>query len=152
MQEHPSPEREFDIDDKPQQIPVVVEPVAASDERVIRANRDHLLLARTLGASRRQLFAKFILPSAVPTIFAGLQLGLTYSFLTAVVGEMLSGATGLGAKLAVTLATYRTDDFFAALFLLALVATALSNAMRLVERRLLRWRQYELSGLRTPDA
>jgi NitT/TauT family transport system permease protein len=116
------------------------------------ANRDHLLLARTLGASRRQLFAKFILPSAVPTIFAGLQLGLTYSFLTAVVGEMLSGATGLGAKLAVTLATYRTDDFFAALFLLALVATALSNAMRLVERRLLRWRQYELSGLRTPDA
>jgi NitT/TauT family transport system permease protein len=116
------------------------------------ANRDHLLLAKTLGATRRQLFIKFILPSAVPTIFAGLQLGLTYSFLTAVVGEMLSGATGLGAKLQVTLATYRTDDFFAALFLLAIVATALSGAMRLVERRLLRWRQFELSGLRTTDA
>jgi NitT/TauT family transport system permease protein len=111
------------------------------------ASRDHLLLAKTLGATRRQLFAKFILPAAVPTIFAGLQLGLTYSFLTAVVGEMLSGASGIGAQLQVTLATYRTDDFFASMLLLAVVATALSGAMRLIERRLLRWRRYELSGL-----
>ncbi|WEX12059.1 ABC transporter permease [Chelativorans sp. AA-79] len=114
------------------------------------AIRDHLLLARTLGASRFQLFVKFILPSAVPTIFAGLQLGLTYSFLTAVVGEMLSGAVGLGAQLQITLATYRTADFFAALLLLAIVATVLSGLMRLAERRLLRWRQFEQGGVASP--
>jgi NitT/TauT family transport system permease protein len=111
------------------------------------ASRDHLLLARTLGANRRVLFTKFILPSAVPTIFAGLQLGLTYSFLTAVVGEMLSGAQGLGARLQVTLNTYRTADFFASLVMLAVIATALSGAMRLIESHLLRWRRYELGGL-----
>lgn len=114
------------------------------------ASRDHLLLARTLGASRVQLFTKFILPSAVPTIFAGLQLGLTYSFLTAVVGEMLSGAVGLGAQLQITLATYRTDDFFAALLLLAIVATALSGLMRLIESRLLHWQQFEQGGAASP--
>jgi NitT/TauT family transport system permease protein len=115
------------------------------------ANPDHLLLARTLGANRRVLFTKFILPSAAPTVFAGLQLGLTYSFLTAVVGEMLSGATGMGAQLQIELGTYRTADFFASLFLLALVATALSAVMRMVERHLLRWRQFELSGLRQSE-
>jgi NitT/TauT family transport system permease protein len=111
------------------------------------ASRDHLLLAKTLGATPRQLFVKFVLPAAVPTIFAGLQLGLTYSFLTAVVGEMLTGSMGLGAQLQIMLTTYRTEQFFAALVLLAIVATALSASMRLVERRLLRWRIYEMRGL-----
>jgi NitT/TauT family transport system permease protein len=39
-------------------------------------NPDHITLARTLGASGRQIFAKFVLPSAVPVIFNGLRLGL----------------------------------------------------------------------------
>lgn len=111
------------------------------------ASRDHLLLAKTLGASRWQLFAKFVFPAAVPTIFAGLQLSLTYAFLTAVVGEMLTGSDGLGALLQITLSAFRTADFFAALLLLVIVATAISAAMRAAERYLLRWQQYELRGL-----
>lgn len=111
------------------------------------ANRDHLLLAKTLGATPRQQFEKFVLPSAIPTIFAGLQIGLTYSFLTAVVGEMLTGALGLGARLQITLTTYQTDKFFAALILLAIVATVMSGAMRAIERRMLHWRSFEMRGL-----
>ncbi|PRZ43976.1 NitT/TauT family transport system permease protein [Antricoccus suffuscus] len=111
------------------------------------ANRDHLLLAKTLGAKRFTLFRKFVLPSAVPTTFAGLQLALTYAFLSAVVGEMLSGSSGLGAVLQLALTSYRTEDFFATLLLLVVVATIFSGVMRLVERRILRWKQYELQGV-----
>ncbi|MFE7420309.1 ABC transporter permease [Rhodococcus sp. NPDC057529] len=111
------------------------------------ANRDHLLLAKTLGARRMILFRKFVLPSAVPTIFAGLQLALTYAFLSAVVGEMLSGSTGLGASMQLSLTSYRTADFFAALILLVIVATTFSGVMRIIERRQLHWKSYELQGL-----
>lgn len=107
------------------------------------ADSDHLLLATTLGATRRQLFRTFILPSAVPTIFAGLQLGLTYAFLGAVVSEMLSGSSGLGAQLTITLSTFQTPDFFATLLLLVIVATAISLAVRRLERRILRWQHFE---------
>lgn len=111
------------------------------------ANRDHLLLAKTLGAKRFTLFLKFVLPSAVATIFAGLQLALTYAFLSAVVGEMLSGSSGLGANMQLSLSSYRTADFFAALALLVIVATAFSGIMRLIEGKLLHWKSYELQGL-----
>lgn len=111
------------------------------------ANRDHLLLAKTLGAGQFTLFRRFVLPSAVPPIFAGLQLGLTYAFLAAVVGEMLTGSTGLGAQLQIALSSYRTDDFFAVLLFLVIIATMLSGVMRLLERRILRWRRHELRGL-----
>lgn len=111
------------------------------------ANRDHLLLAKTLGARRMTLFRKFVLPSAVPTIFAGLQLALTYAFLSAVVGEMLSGSTGLGASMQLALTSYRTADFFAALILLVIVATTFSGIMRIIERKQLHWKSYEMQGL-----
>jgi NitT/TauT family transport system permease protein len=110
-------------------------------------NRDMLVLARTLGAGQLKTLWTFVIPSAVPTIFAGLQLGLTYALLSAVVGEMLTGGDGLGAQLALDLAAYRTADFFAELLMLAVVATALSSAMQMLEAYLLRWRQYELRGL-----
>lgn len=110
------------------------------------ANRDLLLLARTLGASRAVRFRKFVLPSATPTIFAGLQLNLTYAFLGAVVAEMLTGSQGLGGYLAFTLNTFKTTDFFGALVLLAIIAVAFASLMRGLERYLLRWRTFELAG------
>ncbi|WP_239010624.1 MULTISPECIES: ABC transporter permease subunit [Rhodococcus] len=112
------------------------------------ASRDHLLLARTLGAKRFELFGKFVFPSAVPAIFAGLQLALTYSFLAAVIGEMLSGSTGLGAVIQRAVSSYQTVLSFACLLRLILIATALSTVMLVVERYLLRWQQIEFRGLR----
>jgi NitT/TauT family transport system permease protein len=111
------------------------------------ASRDHLLLGATLGVRRFELFRLFILPSALPSIFAGLQLGLTYSFLTAVVAEMLSGGSGIGAQLVTTAASYEMASFFAFLVALVIVATGLSVIMRGLESQLLRWRKVELEGL-----
>lgn len=111
-------------------------------------NRDHLLLSRSLGASRAERFFKFVLPSATPAIFAGLQLALTYAFLGAVVGEMLSGSQGLGGYLALEMGTFNTTAFFGGLVLLIIVALIVSRGVQLIENRLLRWRAAELRGTR----
>lgn len=112
------------------------------------ASRDQLLLARVLGASRTKLYLRFLLPSAVPSIFVGLQLGLTYSFMGAVIGEIITGGQGLGAQIAVYSSTYDSADVFADLLLMAIVATLLSGVIDLLEARLLRWRRYELRAAR----
>jgi NitT/TauT family transport system permease protein len=109
-------------------------------------NRDHLLLARALGAGRAARFRKFVLPAAAPAIFAGLQLALTYAFLGAVVGEMLSGSQGLGGYLALKMGTFDTTAFFGGLVLLILAALVVAGAVRAVEHRVLRWRVHELRG------
>jgi ABC-type nitrate/sulfonate/bicarbonate transport system permease component len=104
-------------------------------------DRDHLLLARALGASRLQVFLKFVVPSAVPSIFNGLQLGFVYGMLGTVASEMLAGEHGLGVLLTRQAALFQTDDYFATLMLLALATTAISGTMEFIRRRLLRWQR-----------
>ena len=104
-------------------------------------DRDHLLLARAMGASRLQVFLKFVVPSAVPSIFNGLQLGFVYGMLGTVASEMLAGEHGLGVLLTRQAALFQMDDYFATLMLLALATTAISGTLEFVRRRLLRWQR-----------
>lgn len=102
-------------------------------------DRDHLLLARAMGASRAQVFLKFVVPSAIPSIFTGLQLGFVYGMLGTVAGEMLAGEAGLGVVLTRQAALFQMDGYFATLALLAIITTSISGILEIVRRRLLRW-------------
>jgi NitT/TauT family transport system permease protein len=104
-------------------------------------DRDHLLLARALGATRLQVFLKFVIPSAIPSIFAGLQLGFVYGMLGTVASEMLASESGLGVVLTRQAALFEMNGYFATLLLLALTSTLISGALELLRRRLLRWQQ-----------
>lgn len=101
---------------------------------------DHLILARTLGASTTQVFLRITLPGAVPTIFAGLRLGLIYALLGVIAGEILAAQHGLGQALSYLAGTFQIDGVFAVLLLLALVGSSLTWIMSGIEARLLRWR------------
>ena len=103
-------------------------------------NPDHITLARTLGASGFQVFRKFVLPSAVPVIFNGLRLGLVYSLLGVVGGEIIASEHGLGQALQLLAASFKTNGVFAIIILLALVSVCIMTAMNWLENRLLRWR------------
>jgi NitT/TauT family transport system permease protein len=104
-------------------------------------DRDHLLLARALGATRLQVFLKFVVPSAVPSIFAGLQLGFVYGMLGTVASEMLAGEAGLGVLLTRQAAVFQMDEYFATLMLLALATTAISGTLEIIRQHLLKWQR-----------
>lgn len=53
-------------------------------------------LMKSLGASRGRIYRSVIVPSALPSIFAGLEMALLFSFLAAVAGEFVASARGLG--------------------------------------------------------
>lgn len=110
-------------------------------------SRDHLLLAKTLGVSRYQLFVKFMIPSAAPTLFAGYQLGLSYAFLSAVIAEIITGGSGLGADISVYQTQYNTTYLFDDLIVMCIVASLLAGLMALAERRVLAWQQLEFRGV-----
>jgi NitT/TauT family transport system permease protein len=102
-------------------------------------DRDHVLLARALGASRLQLFLKFVVPSAVPSIFTGLQLGFVYGMLGTVASEMLAGEAGLGVVLTRQAALFEMNGYFATLILLGIMTTTISTMLEIIRVRLLRW-------------
>lgn len=101
--------------------------------------QDFLTLTRTLGARPSQIFIHITLPSAIPTIFSGLRLGLIYAMLGVVAGEIIGAEVGLGQRLSYLAGSFETNGVFAVLALLSLLGTSITWIMSLIEARLLEW-------------
>jgi len=106
---------------------------------IMSADPDHLRLASVMGMSRFQRFRMILLPVAVPSIFAGLRLGLVYSLLGVVTAELIASQHGLGALVVYYSAVFNITGIYAILIVLAVIAGLLNMVMVTGERVLLRW-------------
>ena len=102
------------------------------------------------GASRRQVLWHLKLPSALPYILGGLQIGGGLSLIGAVVAEIAAGSAGAGSGLAYRIAEsgYRLNipRMFAALLLLSVAGIAIFYALSFVNHLALRrWHESALS-------
>lgn len=99
-----------------------------------------ILAARDLGASNRQIIRMVLLPSAVPSIFAGVRLGLGVSIILVVAAEMVVGKVGLGARLYLAGQILETEQVFAVLIVLAILGVAVTKIQDLIDIWLNQWR------------
>ena len=81
-----------------------------------------------------------LLPSAVPSIFAGVRLGLGVSIILVVAAEMVVGKVGLGARLYLAGQVLETEQVFAVLIVLAILGVAVTKAQDFIDVRLNQWR------------
>jgi NitT/TauT family transport system permease protein len=95
---------------------------------------------RSMEANRWQIFRYLEAPAALPVIFGGLRVGVTLSVIGAVVGEFVSGSTGLGALVSIAKANFDVELMFVALLWLIVLGlvyyAAASLAHRLAEGRI----------------
>ena len=103
-------------------------------------NADFVKVARSFGASDRQIFLTVALPSSVPLLLTGLRLGLGHALVGIVVGEMYGATHGLGFLIATSGARFQTDKLMVGIILIASAGIALTELLRLIERRFERWR------------
>jgi NitT/TauT family transport system permease protein len=103
-------------------------------------NADFVNVARSFGASDRQIFLTVALPSSVPLLLTGLRLGLGHALVGIVVGEMYGATHGLGFLIATAGARFQTDKLMVGIILIAGAGVALTELLRLIERRFEQWR------------
>lgn len=89
--------------------------------------------ARLDGAGRWSLLRHIEAPLALPTVLAGLRTSLTLSITGAVVGEFVLSDQGLGGLLTIARGNFDMPLEFATLIALALMATILYGAARVIE-------------------
>jgi NitT/TauT family transport system permease protein len=99
-----------------------------------------ILAARDLGASNRQVIRMVLLPSAVPSIFAGVRLGIGVSIILVVAAEMVVGKVGLGARLYLAGQVLETEQVFAVLIVLAILGVVVTKVQDLIDVWLNQWR------------
>ncbi|MDP9600915.1 UNVERIFIED_ORG: NitT/TauT family transport system permease protein [Variovorax paradoxus] len=104
---------------------------------------DRLLVnsALSMGASRRFIFFKVVLPASLPSIFTGVRLAGAYSITALVAAEMIGAHSGLGFLTLNSQETFQIPTMYAGILLLAVVGLVLNYLLALLERRLLRWRR-----------
>jgi len=100
---------------------------------------ERLELMRALGANPWQIFWKVRLPSALPYIFAGLDMAAVFAVVGAIVGEFVGAQRGLGTLILTMNAQMDIAGTFSVFIILSLVGVALHQALRRIERRLLFW-------------
>lgn len=120
---------------------IVVFMVMISARAGIRSvDRDILTMARVMNSTRFQIFTKIFVPAAVPSIFAGLRLGIVYALFGVITSEILSSRVGLGQLISKYAGVFQLEGMYAVILVMTLVAAALNGGMAMIERRLLRWR------------
>jgi NitT/TauT family transport system permease protein len=104
-------------------------------------NVDNVLIkaVRSLGATRRQVFTKVILPASLPYVMAGLRLGFNLALIAVIVSEMLAAYAGLGWLVSYAAGTFRTADLFVGLVLLGVLGMVANELLRRVEHHFMRW-------------
>jgi NitT/TauT family transport system permease protein len=100
---------------------------------------ERLELMRALGARPWQIFWKVRFPSALPYIFAGLDMAAVLAVVGAVVGEFVGAQRGLGTLILSMNAQMDTAGTFSVFIILAIMGVVMYQAMRIIERRFLFW-------------
>jgi NitT/TauT family transport system permease protein len=100
---------------------------------------DVIDLARSMGANPLQIFLKFRLPHALPSIFSGLKVSVTLAVVGAVVGEFVGSNSGLGYVLQKANGTFDLPLMFAALVILSMIGVLLFLVLEVIERALVPW-------------
>ena len=104
----------------------------------------HVEAVRVLGADRRQVLTKVILPSAAPWVATGLRVGGGIAWRVIVAAEMFPGTRGgLGYMIATAHEQASYEYAFAAIVTIGAIGLAIDGALKLVSARVGRWQPKE---------
>jgi NitT/TauT family transport system permease protein len=81
-----------------------------------------------------------ILPAALPSIMAGVRLGMGRAIKGMVTAEMLLTLTGMGAMIMQYGSAFATDSLFAVILTILLVAMITMKLVEIVDRKLTGWK------------
>jgi NitT/TauT family transport system permease protein len=114
--------------------------------------KDRVDLIRSLGGSQAQVFFMLQLPTALPSIFAGLEIALTLALIGTVVAEFLGAQKGLGMLMQSMNFMMDVGGSFSILIILALIGLVLNRSLLFTRRRVVFWENFDRNEGAKPPA
>lgn len=97
-------------------------------------------VAKVLEFSKFKQITKLVLPSALTNVLLGLRLSLGVAWLGLVVAELMGSSEGIGYMIQDSRQFSRTSAVFVGIIIFAVVGKLADSVVRLLEERLLKWR------------
>jgi NitT/TauT family transport system permease protein len=119
---------------------IAIFPIVINTTVGLRAiDNDMIDLARSARAPRRDIMLKVRFPNALPSVFAGAKIGISFALIGAIVGEFVAGEQGLGYVILTSQATFNSTRAFAAILVLGVLGTIMFFIIEAIERWMLPW-------------
>lgn len=100
-----------------------------------RTSPVHLWVAKTFGASNRQLLFKVAIPTALPMIFTGLRLALGSSWVALVAAELLAATRGLGFMIQMSRMLGRPDVIIVGMLTIGFIGLLLNYVLEKLQNK-----------------
>jgi len=92
----------------------------------------------SLGAKRRQIFTRLVVPSAMPSIITGLRVNIALAMAGSIVGEFIASDRGLGRMIVYAGTIFDLPLVWVGVVVLSIVSVAMYAGVVLLEKLLLR--------------
>ncbi len=99
----------------------------------------YVRVARTLGATDAEIFAKVIVPLTVPHILTAIRVALGVAWATLVASELIAAQQGLGALIQDASSFFQLDIIYVGIICIGFIALAMDLALRAATRKLVAW-------------
>jgi taurine transport system permease protein len=114
--------------------------IIAARSGIRTANLSKVRAAYSLGASRRQVLGRVLLPNALPELFTGVRVALGVSWGTLVAAELVGTDIGLGRMIFQARNFFRLDVVVVGVIIIAVLGVLMDLLLRVLEARLIPWR------------
>jgi sulfonate transport system permease protein len=108
---------------------------------VKNTDKKYLEVAEILEKNKITLLTKVILPSALPSIFTGLRVGLDMAWRSVVGAELIAASSGIGYMIMYARELSQTDVMLAGVLTIGLTGLIIDYVLRKLQARFLRWNE-----------
>lgn len=108
-------------------------------EGITQTNPVFVRVAKTLGATDREIFVRVIVPLALPHILTALRVALGVSWATLVASELVAAQRGLGAVIQNASNYFQIDVIYAGIITIGIMAVLMDYILRVIANRLVSW-------------
>jgi NitT/TauT family transport system permease protein len=113
--------------------------VLATVTQIDGVNPNLLNVARTMGASKRQIYGRVILPAILPGMLAVLRMNLFGAWMVVLVAESTGVGYGLGQVIMLARNTFNPSLVFFTIAVIGLLGFSFDWLLRQIQRRILYW-------------
>jgi NitT/TauT family transport system permease protein len=119
----------------------------ATITQIESVNRNYINVARIMGASKRQIYTRVILPAILPGLLVVLRLNLFAAWMVVLIAEATGVGYGLGQIISAARNTYNPGLVYFTIVIIGLLGFTFDFALRLLQRRVLFWLPEGRGGL-----
>ena len=102
-------------------------------------NPESIKMARTFGATKRQVFTKIVFPSNINTLFNSLKINIGLSLVGVIAGEFLVSKAGRGYLIVYGGQVFQLDLVMSSVLILSVMAALMYQSVVLLQKFVSRW-------------